>query len=106
MMNHRFPVPQLVSDQEHLVTKEIQNVIDECRENGGGTVIIPAGEYYVASLMLYSNITLYLEKGAKLIGSTNWRDYTDFHVPSTIQYHHSQRVIEAWNLPPHYYYSR
>lgn len=103
MSKEDYRVSGLYAGSDVLVTKEIQQVIDRCRDNGGGRVLIPEGEYHIASLMLYSDITLYLEAGAKLIGSTDWQDYTDFHVPSTLAYHHSQRIIDAWNLPPHYF---
>ncbi len=103
MIKRDYRIPEKLSGSGRLVTKEIQQVIDECRDNGGGRVVIPRGEYHIASLMLYSDITLYLESGAKLTGSTDWQDYTDFHVPSTLAYRHSRRVIDAWNLPPHYF---
>lgn len=103
MIKRDYRIPEKLSGADGLVTEEIQQVIEECRDNGGGRVVIPRGEYHIASLMLYSGITLYLEAGARLIGSADWQDYTDFHVPSTLAYRHSRRVIDAWNLPPHYF---
>lgn len=103
MQKRDYFLPKMQMEQGRLVTDEIQQVIDTCRDNGGGRVIIPKGEYPIASLMLYSGITLYLEAGTKLVGSANWQDYTNFHVPSTLAYHHSRRVIDLWNLPPHYF---
>lgn len=103
MKNRDYVVSESLAGKDGLVTVEIQQIIDRCRDEGGGRVIVPAGEYRIASLMLYSDITLYLKEGAKLIGSADWRDYTYFHVPSTIGYHHSQEIVDAWNLPPHYF---
>ncbi len=103
MRKEDYRVKKMQSAPDRLVTADIQRVIDECRDNGGGRVIIPSGEYHVASLMLYSDITLYLESGAKLVGSADWKAYTYFHVPSTIRYHHSKHFIKEWNLPPHYF---
>lgn len=41
----------------------------------GGTLIIEDGTYLVTSLYLKSNINLYLKKGAKILASTQRRDY-------------------------------
>ena len=54
-------------------TQAIQSAIDACTE--GGKVVIPAGTYTSGSLWLKSNITIELQKGAVLSGSTNASDY-------------------------------
>ena len=54
-------------------TAALQNAIDAVPN--GGTVYVPAGTYYTAPLSLKSNITLYLEKGATLLGSSDISDY-------------------------------
>ncbi|MEG0452113.1 MAG: glycosyl hydrolase family 28 protein [Coprobacillus sp.] len=87
-----------------LQTKEIQNVIDECHHLGGGEVQIPGGKYMIGSLRLYSNIKLHLLENAQLIGSENYKDYEDFHVPTTINYVHDKHYVELWNLPQYYIY--
>ena len=53
----------------------IQALIDRCAEQGGGTVYFPAGHYLTGSLFLRSNITLYLDSGAVILGSENPADY-------------------------------
>lgn len=58
-----------------LNTKFIQKVIDDCASKGGGTVYFPAGQYLSGTLFLKSNITLYLDAGAELLGSNNLADY-------------------------------
>ena len=69
------------------VTKDnvaIQAAIDACEERGGGTVRLVAGTYLSAPIMLKSNITLQLDKGATLLGSADHADYpplTMFHLP-------------------------
>jgi polygalacturonase len=65
-----------VSDTTQLSTKAIQQAIDACGDNGGGVVLIPAGNYKTGSLFLRSNVTLNLENGATLYGSTDIGDYT------------------------------
>lgn len=55
-------------------TVAIQKAIDECTKTGG-TVIVPAGSFLTGTLYLKNNVTLHLEKGAFLLGSTNTDDY-------------------------------
>lgn len=65
-----------VSDTTQLSTTAIQRAIDECSASGGGTVLIPSGGYKTGSIMLRSHVTLNLENGATLYGSTDIADYT------------------------------
>lgn len=44
----------------------IQKAIDACAEAGGGTVLIPAGNFSTATIRLKSNINLHLANGARL----------------------------------------
>ena len=61
-----------IPDGETLTTAQLQSAIDACAHAGGGTVIVPAGNYVTGTLWLRSNITLHLEAGATLLGtSTN-----------------------------------
>lgn len=54
-------------------TKAIQRAIDLCDK--GGTVYVPAGTYVTGALFLKSNMILYLEEGAKLLGSSHTEDF-------------------------------
>ncbi len=56
-------------------TAAVQRTIDACAANGGGTVLFPAGTYLCGSLHLKNNITLHLDNGATLLGSTLKEDY-------------------------------
>lgn len=58
-------------------TKEaFDKAITKCSENGGGTIIVPSGDYYMnGSLVLKSNVHIKLEKGAVLNFSINENDY-------------------------------
>jgi hypothetical protein len=59
----------------------IQEAIDACAKAGGGTVLIPAGDYTTGTLVLRSDITLHLEAGATIWGSRDEKDYqTDFRI--------------------------
>jgi polygalacturonase len=65
-------------------TAAIQAAIDACAHQGGGTVRLIAGTYLSAPIVLKSNITLQLDKGATLLGSPDHGDYpalTMFHLP-------------------------
>lgn len=54
----------------------IQKAIDDCTNKGGGTVIIPKGTYLSATVVIKDNVTLHLQEGALLLGSTDLNDYT------------------------------
>ena len=56
-------------------TAAIQSAIDACEKKGGGTVELTAGTYLSAPIVLKSNITLHLDKGATLLGSPDHEDY-------------------------------
>jgi polygalacturonase len=65
-------------------TAAIQKAIDTCASQGGGVVHLSAGTYLSAPIVLKSNITLDLEKGATLLGSADHADYpamTVFRLP-------------------------
>jgi polygalacturonase len=65
-------------------TAAIQAAIDACEKQGGGTIQLTAGTYLSAPIVLKSNITLQLDKGATLLGSPDHADYpplTMFHLP-------------------------
>lgn len=83
-------------------TPLLRKALEDCRDAGGGEVILQTGQWHIGSVRIYSNTTLRLSSGAKLNASADWRDYEDFHVQSTLGYLHSPWVIKAWNLPTHY----
>lgn len=65
-----------VCDTTRLSTVAVQRAIDDCNAAGGGTVYVPSGNYKIGSIFLKSNVTLNLENGATLYGSTDIKDYT------------------------------
>jgi Pectate lyase superfamily protein len=69
-------------DGATLDTKPIQSAIDSCATNGGGQVSFPPGRYLSGTIRLHSNITLHLESGARLIGTTNLNEYSQPIVPA------------------------
>lgn len=63
-------------DSNQLATTIIQKAIDQVAKEGG-SVYFPAGIYQTGTLYLKSNITLHLEKGATILGSTDLKDYPE-----------------------------
>ena len=53
----------------------IQKAIDACYKAGGGTVLVPAGTYLSATIVLKDNVTLHLEKDALILGTTDYKAY-------------------------------
>jgi polygalacturonase len=66
-----------VGDGTTLCTPAIQKAIDACAAAGGGTVWLPPGTYLSGALVLKSNITLHVERGATLLGSPHPTDYPE-----------------------------
>lgn len=64
-----------IGDGITLNTRAIQAAIDDCAENGGGTVYFPAGTFLSGTIYLKNNVCLRLEAGALLLGSTRVEDY-------------------------------
>ncbi|MBN1590681.1 MAG: right-handed parallel beta-helix repeat-containing protein [Pirellulales bacterium] len=56
-------------------TKAIQKAIDACAVAGRGRVVVPPGTFLTGTLVLRSNVTLHLERGAVLLGSPRIKDY-------------------------------
>ena len=56
-------------------TAAIQAAIDACAKQGGSVVRLSAGTFLTAPILLKSNVTLQLDKGATLLGSADHQDY-------------------------------
>lgn len=63
--------------------RAIQDAVLAAKEAGGGTVLIPAGRFVSSNVELFSDITLRLESGARLVASRDWRDYAPSQEPSS-----------------------
>ena len=53
----------------------LNTAISVCSENGGGTVVVPAGRWKTSAIHLKNNVNLHLEEGAVLCFSTEYTDY-------------------------------
>jgi polygalacturonase len=61
-----------------LNTRYLQKAIDHAFEAGGGAVSVPPGIFLTGGILLRSRVTLYLQAGAVLRGSTDVNDY-EYH---------------------------
>jgi polygalacturonase len=69
-----------VGDGVNLDTQAIQAAIDKAEKNGGGQVVVPAGNVFLTgSIQVKANVELHLEKGATLLGSSNYEHYSQNH---------------------------
>lgn len=68
-------------DGQALDTAAIQKAIEHCASAGGGQVLFPPGRYLSGTIHLRSGVTLHLEAGARLIGTTNLNEYLQPAVP-------------------------
>lgn len=57
-------------------TEAIQKAIDNCFLKGGGTVYLQAGDYTCGTIVMKSNVTLWLEAGATIWGSRVMEDFS------------------------------
>lgn len=64
-----------VGDGKTLNTEAIQKAVDTVAGDGGGTVVFPAGSYLSGTIYLRDHVTLHLEAGAVLLGSTRLEDF-------------------------------
>ena len=63
-------------DGKALDSAAINAAISACTQAGGGIVYLSPGTYRCGTVMLKSNVTLYLEAGATILGSVELNDYT------------------------------
>jgi polygalacturonase len=64
-----------VDDGETPNTQAFRRAIEACHQQGGGTVLIPAGDWATGPIHLRGNVNLRLEKDALLRFSTRFADY-------------------------------
>jgi len=64
-----------LGDGQTLDTAALQKAVDTCAAAGGGRVSLPPGNYLSGTVELRSHMTLFLEAGARLVGTTNLSEY-------------------------------
>lgn len=86
-----------VGDGATLNTRAIQAVIDGLASAGGGTVVIPKGEFLSGALFLKAGINLELLEGAVLKGSKNFDDYPTLD-NVRFEGHFQKRIVALLNV--------
>ncbi len=69
------------ADGKTLDTAAIQKAIDKCASAGGGQVLLEPGRYLSGTIHLKTNVTMYLDAGAMLIGTKDLTKYDKPEVP-------------------------
>jgi polygalacturonase len=82
-----------VQGDQHKNSEAIAKAINAANEAGGGSVIIPEGEWLTGKIHFKSNVNLYIEKGAVLVFSDNPDDY----LPAV---HTTWEGFECYNYSP------
>jgi hypothetical protein len=72
---------RLVGDGVTMNTLAFNAAIDNLSKAGGGTLSVRPGRYLTGTIYLRSDVTLHLENGAVLLGSTNLSDYPENQPP-------------------------
>jgi len=68
------------ADGRTLCTGAIQKAIDQCSQDGGGTVYLAPGTFLSGTIYMKTGVTLKLAAGCTLLGSKDLKDY-----PPTVQ---------------------
>ncbi|QGY45590.1 glycoside hydrolase family 28 protein [Maribellus comscasis] len=73
----KFPITDFgaIPENKEKNTLAIKKAIQKANQMGGGTVIIPEGEWITKKIHFQSNVNIHLEKGAVLLFSGNPDDY-------------------------------
>ncbi len=64
-----------VGDGKTRDTAAVQKALDTCAVNGGGEVLIPAGDYLIGSVQIGTQTIVRMEKGSILRGTGDLNDY-------------------------------
>jgi hypothetical protein len=75
-----------VGDGVSLNTTAIQQAIDACSQNGGGRVVVPAGQFLTGTISLRDDIDFHMTPAATVIGSQKMADYPTLACASTARY--------------------
>lgn len=89
-----FPITQFGAKGDGVTLNSgfIQKAIDAAAASGGGAVIVPPGRFLTGSIALRSNVTLHLQKGAVLLGSTDRFLYRKINFYGLILAHNQRNI--------------
>lgn len=83
----------VVSDTMQLASPAINAAIQACSADGGGRVVVPAGQYRCGTIFMKSHVELHLESGAYVYATEG---YADFPMQPRNHYR-SQKDAAGWN---------
>lgn len=64
-----------ILDDGQLYTRQIQALIEQAAQQGGGVIVVPAGVYRTGALFFRQGVSLYVAEGGMLKGSDDIADY-------------------------------
>ena len=64
-----------IADGVTLNSAAVQKAVDECSAQGGGTVLFEGGDFVLSTVFLKSNVTVRIEKSARILGALSFYDY-------------------------------
>lgn len=91
-------------DGAALDSAAINRAIAAAAAAGGGTVVVPAGRYRCGTVFLRSHVTLRLEAGSVLVGSTELSDYPEAAPPAPTDTVEFRRLLPVY--PTRFEYGR
>lgn len=90
-----------VAGTARVQTAAIQRAIDACSAKGGGVVLFSRGDYTTGTIELRSGVMIEVAKNARILGSTDLRDYPEkiehFKSVMSENYRYRQSLIYAEN---------
>jgi len=86
-----------VADGKTFDTHAIQAAIDACTEAGGGQVLLRQGTFLSKTIVLKDNVSLNIQAGAVLLGSSDLKDYPSLvpKVRSVTDWYADKSLIHA-----------
>jgi len=86
-----------VGDGKTLNTLAIQSAIDKSAAAGGGTLLVPQGEFLSGALFLKPGVNLHLEKDAVLKGTTDMTNYPEgrIRIEGHFEEHYTPALVNA-----------
>ena len=64
-----------VNASDEVNARAIQQAIDKCHNDGGGTVLVSGGMYITTTIFLRGNVTLFIDKDSVLSANTSGKGY-------------------------------
>lgn len=86
---------KIANDGKTPATSQLQQLIDRCAAEGGGTIVFTPGTYLTGGLELVDNIRLVISPGAILQGSLDLADYTLHNMADEYPFDEGQDGVRA-----------